>query len=179
MLFFKAVANVRIKIAGTIAINPLGIHSIDSLNVTGAKVTKNIMVVPVDNTLLYIEQIYQTKTNESNIPILKKIIVASGNKVAIGDNLKSAIENLVSQDATSIDTFSTDDVDSLIKSIIKANDNLSESMNSKDWELMGGDVKKLQELIDMLKKETENEEKLKENKNQNVVNEISNMVNNN
>ena len=137
------------------------------------------MVVPVDNTLLYIEQIYQTKTNESNIPILKKIIVASGNKVAIGDNLKSAIENLVSQDATSIDTFSTDDVDSLIKSIIKANDNLSESMNSKDWELMGGDVKKLQELIDMLKKETENEEKLKENKNQNVVNEISNMVNNN
>ena len=152
---------------------------IDSLNVTGAKVTKNIMVVPVDNTLLYIEQIYQTKTNESNIPILKKIIVASGNKVAIGDNLKSAIENLVSQDATSIDTFSTDDVDSLIKSIIKANDNLSESMNSKDWELMGGDVKKLQELIVMLKKETENEEKLKENKNQNVVNEISNMVNNN
>ena len=67
----------------------------------------------------------------------------------------------------------------MIKSIIKANDNLSESMNSKDWELMGGDVKKLQELIDMLKKETENEEKLKENKNQNVVNEISNMVNNN
>ena len=86
---------------------------------------------------------------------------------------------MVSQDATSIDTFSTDDIDSLIKSIIKANDNLSESMNSKDWELMGGDVKKLQELIDMLKKETENEEKLKENKNQNVVNEISNMVNNN
>lgn len=154
-------------------------NEIDSLNVTGAKVTKNIIVVPVENTLLYIEQIYQTKTNESNIPLLKKIIVASGNKVAIGNNLKSAIENLASQDATNIETFSTDDVESLIKSIIKANDNLSESMNSKDWELMGGDVKKLQELIDLLKKETENEEKLKDSSNQNIVNEIGNGVNNN
>ena len=32
VMFFKEVANVNIKIAGTIAMNPLGIHSIASLN---------------------------------------------------------------------------------------------------------------------------------------------------
>ena len=33
-------------------------NEIDKLNVTGAKVTKNIMVIPINNTLLYIEQIF-------------------------------------------------------------------------------------------------------------------------
>lgn len=123
---------------------------IDKLNVTGAKVTKNMMIVPVENTILYIEQIYQTKTNESDMPVLKKVIVASGNKVAIGNNLEEALENIVSQYATSIDTYTTEDVDGLIQSIIKANKNLSNSMESGDWELIGADIKTLQELINSL-----------------------------
>ena len=31
--------------------------------------------------------------DESQIPLLKKVVVASGNKVAIGDNLKEALDN--------------------------------------------------------------------------------------
>ena len=133
---------------------------IEALDVTGAKVTKKMMVVPIENTLLYVEQVYQTKTNESNVPILKKIIVASGNKVAIGDNLQEAVENLVSQEATSIDTYTTEDIEGLIQSIIKANQNLTESMDANDWELMGTDVKKLQELINLLEKEYKNEDEV-------------------
>ena len=136
---------------------------IEKLNVTGVKVTKKMMVIPIDNTLIYIEQIYQTKTNESNIPKLKKVIVASGNKVAIGNSLNDAIENLASQSATSIDTFTTEDLEGLIQSIIKANNNLTQSMNSKDLELIGSDVKKLQELINLLEKEQEKQREQEEN----------------
>ena len=50
-------------------------------------------IIPINNTLLYIETIYQTKTNEINQPItLEKVIVASGTKVAIGDNLENALK---------------------------------------------------------------------------------------
>ena len=126
---------------------------IEAQDVIGAKITKQIMVVPVENTLLYIEQIYQTKTNETNTPLLKKVIVASGNKMAIGNNLKEALENIVSQEATSIDTYTTDNVDDLIQSIIKANKNLNNSMNSKDWDIIGSDIKALQELINKLEAE--------------------------
>ena len=130
-------------------------NQIEKLNVTGVKITKNIMVVPVENTLLYIEQIYQTKTNEkeAGTPLLKKVIVSSGNKVAIGNNLAEALENIVSQDATSIDTNTTEDLDGTIEAIIKANKNLTNSMNSKNWELIGSDIKTLQELIDKLEKQ--------------------------
>ncbi len=130
-------------------------NQIEKLNVTGAKITKNIMVVPVEKTLLYIEQIYQTKTNEkeAGTPLLKKVIVSSGNKVAIGNNLAEALENIVSQEATSIDTNTTEDLDGTIEAIIKANKNLTNSMNSKNWELIGSDIKTLQELIDKLEKQ--------------------------
>ena len=135
---------------------------IDSLSVTGAKVTRNMIIVPVDNTLLYVEPIYQTLVNESNIPVLKKVIVASGNKVAIGNNLQEATQSLISKSATKIELNSTDDIEGLIDSIIKANDNLSESLESNNWEIMGTDIQKLQSLINTLKKKN-NEEKKNDN----------------
>ena len=143
---------------------------IDALSVTGAKVTKNMIIVPINNTILYVEPIYQTMINESDIPLLKKVIVASGNKVAIGNNLTQALKNLVSQYATSIDVYSTEDIDGLIQSIIKSNNNLSTSMKSNDWELIGTDIKRLQELINSLEKQVESENEIK--------NEVTNSLNN-
>ena len=132
-----------------------------SLNVTGTKVTKQMIIVPIENTLLYVEPVYQTMINESDIPILKKVIVASGNKVAIGDNLSKALNNLLSQYAVAIDVENTDDIDGLIDAIIKANNNLTESNRSNNWEQMGSDVKKLQELITSLQQLREDEAKKK------------------
>ena len=146
---------------------------IDSLSVTGAKVTRNMIIVPVENTLLYVEPIYQTLVNESNIPVLKKVIVASGNKVAIGNNLQEATQSLISKSATKIELNSTDDIEGLIDSIIKANDNLSESLESNNWEIMGTDIQKLQSLINTLKKKN-NEEKKNDNNTVAEENVVSN-----
>ena len=66
---------------------------IESLNVTGTKITKNMIIVPINNTLLYVEPIYQQYINETDsLPILKKVVVASGNKVAIGNTFKRSIK---------------------------------------------------------------------------------------
>ncbi len=135
---------------------------LESLNVTGTKLTKQMLIVPIDNTLLYVEPIYQTMLNESEVPVLKKVVVASGNKVAIGDNLSKALENLLSQYAVDIEVENTDDVDGLIDAIIKANKNLTESNGNNDWEMMGKDIKKLQELITSLEKVKTEEDKKKE-----------------
>lgn len=126
---------------------------IASLNVSGTKLTKNMVVVPVNNKLLYVESIYQQYINEEDaLPTLKKVVVASGNKVAIGDDLKSAISNLVSQNAIGIEIENTDDVDGLIELIIKANKNLEQSSATGDWEMIGKDMDRLQSLINQLEK---------------------------
>ena len=152
---------------------------IKSLNTTGTKVTKNMVMVPIKDTVLYVESIYQTMLNEeSKIPMLKKVVVASGNKVAIGNNLVEAVNNLLSKEAFNIEVENTGDINGAIDAIIKANKNLTESTNNKDWELMGSDIKKLQALIDTLEELKVQEEKKKEqDKNEvdsNTVNEVLN-----
>ena len=135
---------------------------LDDLNITGTRLTKRMLIIPIKDTLLYVEPIYQTMLNESEIPILKKVVVASGNKVAIGENLTNALENLLSQNAVDIEVENTEDIESLIESIIKANQNLIDSNNNNDWEMMGRDVKRLQELITSLEKLKAEEDKKKE-----------------
>lgn len=130
-------------------------QEIDKLSVTGAKVTKNMIIVPIENTLLYVEPIYQTAINESNIPVLKKVIVASGNKVAIGDNLEMALESLLSKAATNIELETLDNIEGLIESIIKANNNLSSSLEANNWGMIGTDIQKLQDLIKLLEEQND------------------------
>mgnify|MGYP004465591367 FL=1 len=152
--------------------------AINALNTTGTKVTKDIVVVPVNNTLLYVESIYQTMLNEEvKVPALKKIVVASGNKVAMGNNLKEALQNLLSKDASNIEVENTDDIDGVIDALVKANKNLSESTSNNDWELVGSDIKKVQGLIDTLEKLKKQEDKKKEalekeNKQSNSINNV-------
>lgn len=153
---------------------------INALNVTGAKIYKNIMVVPINNTLLYVEPIYQLMLNEKDqnpIPTLKKVVVASGNKVAIGNDLSLALKNLLSQEAVSVEV-GTDDTDTLINEIIKANKNLEESNQSNNWEMIGRDMAKLQTLIKELEETYEEPEKDEEEKTSIIKNVVNNIENN-
>ena len=127
---------------------------IKSVNVTGTKISKNLIVVPINDKLLYVESVYQHQLNEkNNIPLLKKVVVASGTKVAVGDNLEEALENLVSQSAVNIKVESTDTLEDLISTIIDSNNNLKESTASQDFEMIGKDITKLQSLIDELEEQ--------------------------
>ena len=153
------------------------VKELESLNISGTKMSKDIIMVPLDNTILYVEPIYIQYLNENDsLPTLKKVIVASGNKVAIGDNLKQALTKLFSQNAVNIQIENTDTIEDLINTIIKANNNLTKSNDSNNWEMMGKDVQKLQELIEKLEKLVE-EDKVK-NKNNLSTSEYENVLTN-
>ena len=156
-------------------------RQLDTLNVAGTKITKNMIIVPLDNTLLYVEPVYQQYINEADsTPTLKKVIVASGNKLAIGNNIDEALKNLVSQYAVNIEVENTDSVEDLIEAIIKANRNLEESTSNSDFEMMGKDIKKMQDLINQLEKIVEEDKKknaeVNEIVDENVIDE-NNLIN--
>ena len=124
---------------------------IENLNVNGTSITKNMSIIPIQNTLLYVVPIYQQYINEADsLPTLKKVVVASGTKIAIGDTFASALTNLLSRQAENIEIQNKDSVDDLISAIIKANHNLESSSENNDWELIGKDINSLQALIDRL-----------------------------
>ena len=149
-----------------------------TLETTGTRITKKMIVVPLENTLLYVEPVYQTMINESEIPLLKKVIVASGSKVAIGDTLQEALKNLLSNYAGNIEIENTEDENEIVNSIIKANQNLKDSTNNNDWELMGTDIKKLQSLIDSLEKIRKEENTTNNSNTANTSVEENNVINN-
>ena len=150
---------------------------LEALNVTGTRITKNMIIVPLNNTLLYVEPVYQEYINEDDsTPTLKKVIVASGNKLAIGNNLNEALRNLVSQYAVDIEVENTDSIEDLVQAIIKANGNLKESTSNSDFEMIGKDIQKLQDLIDSLQKLVEEQEKEQEKENKDNENTIVNEV---
>lgn len=138
-------------------------NELASLSVSGTKLIKNIIIVPINNTLLYVEPVYQVRLNESEIPVLKKVIVASGNKLAIGNDLSDAIYNLFTDYAVDLEIVDMQDINSVIDAIIKSNSNLKESLKSNDFEMIGKDLNELENLMSRLeelrKAQTEKEEK--------------------
>ncbi len=184
--------NTQIEQDATIA------KELEELNTTGTKLIKDMIIVPINNSLLYVEPVYQVMLNESEIPVLKKVIVASGNTVSIGDDLESAISNLFDDDySVDLEIIDTEDIEALIDSVIKANNNLTESLTANNFEMIGKDITSLQAIINQLQaaRQNELEEQEKLNKelreqntsnttnetntiNENIISNTSNIVNN-
>ena len=146
----------------------------------------------MENTILYVEPVYQIRLNEDGIPVLKKVVVSSGNKVAIGDDLEEAITNLLSENNSfEIEYVDMENIEEVIDSIIEANNNLQDSMDAQDLEMVGKDLETLQTLLEQLEilrnqeleeqTETDNEEENNsyENNTTNDFNEIGNDINKN
>lgn len=148
---------------------------LEVLNKSGVKLIKEMLIIPVNNTLLYVETIYQSMLNEKDaIPTLKKVIVASGNTVAIGDSLEEALNNLFEDDyAVDLEFVDIDNIEALIDSVIKANHNLNESLNANNFEMIGKDVASLQALINQLEtarqKELELQKELEKDEKENLT----------
>jgi uncharacterized membrane protein (UPF0182 family) len=65
------------------------------LNAPGSQVIRgNLLVLPIESSLLYIEPIYLEATNVP-IPQLKKVIAASGQNVVMEDTLEKALASLL------------------------------------------------------------------------------------
>ena len=159
-------------------INQDGTISTDiaSLSVSGTRITRNLIAVPINNTILYVEPVYQQLLNETTEqkPTLKRVVVASGNKIAIGNTVDEALTNLMSQSAGNIEITDPDNIDDLINEIIKANGNVKNSSSNNDWKLFGEDMQTLTGLIDQLENAVNDQETNTTSNETEVQNGVSN-----
>ncbi len=54
----------------------------------------NLLTIPIDDSLLYIEPIYLQAVNEKSIPEMKRVIVAYKDKIAMEETLEGALEKI-------------------------------------------------------------------------------------
>ncbi|TMF58908.1 MAG: UPF0182 family protein, partial [Chloroflexi bacterium] len=71
------------------------------LNQQGSGIIRgNLLVLPIETSLLYIEPIYLQSSGSVQIPQLKKVIVATGQRVAMEDTLDKALNTLLGNATT-------------------------------------------------------------------------------
>jgi uncharacterized membrane protein (UPF0182 family) len=54
----------------------------------------NLLTLPVGGGLLYVQPVYIQSTGETSYPLLKKVLVAFGDKIAFEDTLDQALDTL-------------------------------------------------------------------------------------
>ncbi|MGA1796168.1 MAG: UPF0182 family protein [bacterium] len=54
----------------------------------------DLLVIPIEDSILYVEPVYLMAADKSNLPELKRVIVAYGEKVEMGKTLSSAMEKI-------------------------------------------------------------------------------------
>ena len=59
----------------------------------------DLLVIPIENSFLYVEPVYVRSNQESAIPELKRVIVVNGSTVGLGSTLQEAIVNSTSGEA--------------------------------------------------------------------------------
>ena len=59
----------------------------------------NLLTLPVGGGLLYVQPVYVQSTAETSYPILRKVLVSFGNKIAFEDTLNAALDSLFGGDS--------------------------------------------------------------------------------
>jgi uncharacterized protein len=71
-------------------------------NQSGSRVIRgNLIVIPLNDSFLYVEPIYLESSN-SSLPELKRVIVASGERIVMLEDLQAALDALVAEDAPAV-----------------------------------------------------------------------------
>ncbi|MQA94965.1 MAG: UPF0182 family protein [Streptosporangiales bacterium] len=144
------------------------------LNRSGAQtVFGNLLTLPFGGGLLYVEPVYvkSTAAGQSSYPILRKVMVAFGNDVGIGDNLQDAL-NQVFQGAPPGEEPPEDggeqppptgdggqvspELRSALNEASNAYDSAQEALKNGDWAAYGEAQKRLQEALNKADTEIRN-----------------------
>jgi uncharacterized membrane protein (UPF0182 family) len=101
----------------------------------------NIIVVPIEDSLLYVEPIYLKADNPNSLPEMKRVIVAYQDKVVMEETLEEALDRIFGAEKIDIPSVSIDiedgdkgDVERLlneINSLFKENQDNMDKINEK------------------------------------------------
>ncbi len=121
----------------------------------GSRVIRgNLLVIPVKDILLYVEPLY-LKAERSELPELKKIIVACGDKLGIGDTLWEAIDNMFTYTEPKTEEKEEKQSRKSVKELVdEAWDNYINAMKSLkngEWAKYGEYISKLEIILRKLK----------------------------
>ncbi|WP_141706153.1 UPF0182 family protein [Caloranaerobacter ferrireducens] len=127
----------------------------------------NLLVIPIENSLLYVEPIYLQADNENSLPEVKRVIVAYKNKIVMEETLDEALTKIFGQidreedESGVIDNVDINISDGNLKEIIKKANEIfnkaKEASQKGDWAKYGEYLNKLENILNSLNNSLNNE----------------------
>ncbi len=125
-------------------------------NQRGSSVIRgNLIVIPIDGTLLYIEPLY-LQAEAGRLPELKRVLVAHGNRVAMADDLATGLAQVLSKAPVTapVEPLPTD-VAALARSAQAHYEAAQECLQRGDWACYGIELEALERDLEALVAATE------------------------
>lgn len=118
------------------------------------------MIVPINDSLLYIEPMYLRASGKNSIPEMKRVIVSYGDKIVLSENVETALQQVFNyknenKNDESSNNKAPEDTTKKVQNIKTAKDlydKAIEAQKSGDWAKYGEYIKQLGETINQLGK---------------------------
>lgn len=121
----------------------------------------NLFVIPIENSLVYVEPVYLEASNTGSLPEVKRVIVAYGNRIAYEATLGAALDSLFgagTSAGTPIDPGNDDEerpdgvlsVDELIRLANEAFEKATSAQQNGDWAAYGRYLSELRDYLNQL-----------------------------
>jgi hypothetical protein len=125
----------------------------------------NLLVIPIEDSLIYVEPIYITTSNSAAVPEVKRIIVSYGDKVVMRETLEECFEELFGEGTEKIEDAPVDvsQAYDAVAAAIEAYDRAQSAMSSGSWTTFGSAMSDLGNAIDILRGEENADENTNEN----------------
>ncbi|MFU0782296.1 MAG: putative membrane protein, UPF0182 family [Thermoanaerobacterium thermosaccharolyticum] len=114
----------------------------------------NLLTLPIDDSMLYVEPIYIQSSNENAIPEVKRVILAYKDKIVMEDTLSNALNKLFNLEAPTQPVVPQTQTSQTQQELIKkANDIYNNAMNASkngDWTNFGKNLDELGSVLNDL-----------------------------
>jgi len=119
----------------------------------------NLFVIPIEDSLVYVEPVYLEAANTGSLPEVKRVIVAYGDRIAYEPTLGAALDSLFGSGTGTPDTPNEDaepdttgtlTVDALIQMANEAYENATAAQQNGDWSAYGQYLRQLESYLNQL-----------------------------
>ncbi|MGL4607878.1 MAG: UPF0182 family protein [Eubacteriaceae bacterium] len=126
----------------------------------GSRVLRgNLMTIPIENAILYVEPIYiQASGGENNLPEVKKVVVCYQNEIVMADSLELGLAQIFDLKVTNTATPQTQEEGATVPTLTTRANNLfneaQTALKSGDWAGYGQKLSELEQVLRQLQQLT-------------------------
>ncbi|MBQ8540783.1 MAG: UPF0182 family protein [Clostridia bacterium] len=100
----------------------------------------NVLVIPIADSIIYVEPVYITTSNQAAVPEVKRIIVSYGDKVVMRETLSECFDALFGKGEEVEAVPETDEIEGALNDLavaVEAYDRMQEALKNGDWSAFG------------------------------------------